>query len=181
MIAAMAFMTSRNNFSMSAMSRARWSGHACLVADRRQQLQLRLVELVRAVAVDIQDAEDRVGRPHRRAHHRPDALPDDALAGAVALVGERIVGEGRDAVLENVAHDGARQHHVAATSVAPVRVRTATTVTRFSVADVVDGRMRMAARSPLVTSRMADRIESNSASTPVARDRTSDTRCSVER
>ena len=87
---------------------------AGLIADRRQQLELGLAELVRAVAVDVQHAENRFRRPHRRAHHRADALTDDALAGAVSRVGQRVVREGRDAVLEDVAHDGSRQHHVPA-------------------------------------------------------------------
>ena len=55
--------------------------HAGLVADRRQQLEVLLVEAAGAAqAVDVERAEDLVGRPQRHAHHRPDALADHALA-----------------------------------------------------------------------------------------------------
>ncbi len=84
-----------------------------LISDRRQELEFRLAELVGGRAVHIQHAENRFGRPHRRTHDRPDALLHDALAGDISQVGERVVGESGDAVLENVADDGVRQDHVA--------------------------------------------------------------------
>ena len=61
----------------------------------------------------------------------------------------------------------------------PSLVRTATMSTWFASPLPSAGRIRMAARSPPLTSRMADRIESNSASAPIARDRMSDTLGSV--
>ena len=72
---------------------------AGLVADRRQQLEVGLVEPAGAAqAVDVQRAEDLVGGPQRHAHHRPDALADDALPFAEPRVAARVVREDRHAL-----------------------------------------------------------------------------------
>ena len=56
---------------------------AGVIADRREQLEILLAEASRAaLAVDVERAEDLVGRPQRHAHHRADALADDALRRA---------------------------------------------------------------------------------------------------
>src|SRR5687768_14753949 len=84
---------------------------ARLIANRRQQLELELIELVGAVTVNVKHAKNRIGRSHWRAHDRSESLAHDALAGRVSLVGEGVMREGGDPVLEDIAHDGARQHH----------------------------------------------------------------------
>ena len=86
---------------------------AGLVPDGGQQLQFGFAEFLGFQAVDVEHAQNGLGRAHRRAHHRPDLLPHDAFAADVALVGQRVIGEGGNALLDDVVHDRARQHHLA--------------------------------------------------------------------
>ena len=85
--------------------------NAGLVPHSSQQFQLGLAELTGRTAIDVEHAQNGVGGSHRRAHHRTNALPDNALAANVALVSQGVVGKCRNALLEHVVYHGARQGH----------------------------------------------------------------------
>ena len=80
-------------------------GDSGLVANRRQQLEIRLVETPRRTeAVHVQRTEDFVGRAQRHAHHRPYLLADDTLAFAEARIAAGVVREHRHTIRDDARH-----------------------------------------------------------------------------
>ncbi len=83
-------------------------GDAGLVAHRGEQLQIRVGEAAGpAHAVHVERAEDRVGRPERHAHDRPDPLLDHARSRLEAAVGAGVVREDRHALADDVGDERA--------------------------------------------------------------------------
>ena len=84
--------------------------HAGVVSDGGKELQILLAETSgTALAVDVDRAENLVGRSERHAHHRPDALSDDALAAREPRIDAGIARERRDALGDRVGHDRAAE------------------------------------------------------------------------
>ena len=80
--------------------------HAGVVADRGEELEILLAEAAgAALAIDVERAENLVGRPERHAHHRSDALSDDAVAAREPCVDARVPRERRDALGDRVGDD----------------------------------------------------------------------------
>ena len=121
MIDAMAFITSRNRRSTSAIRRARCIAMPAWLPTAASSSSSASLNSLAMLAVDVEHAENRVGRAHRRAHHRADPLPHDAFAAAVSLIGQRIIGERRNALLEHVVDDRARQRHLRPTLLPSLR------------------------------------------------------------
>ena len=87
--------------------------HRRVVGERGEEVEVPFVEGAGVERrVHLHDADDVVARPQRRAHRRADVVDADRLAGGEALVGLRVVGEQRHALLDHRLQHGARHRHL---------------------------------------------------------------------